>query len=199
MDENLSSILNVKLNNEWVEIPALRGSSVYILSTQETTRTIAHGETTIVQHGWIINIVDEKKLNTVPGYQYDTITLWDGIDGTGAVNSIDEQGVESGTTNVALYAVSYGRDQSSLTTAQKLQARTNIDAQVAGNYIVSPNNKITNQFLKYLGNDTWATSTVQALPESTLTGVLVKTSSDMSSLTWMSALTTSEIDTIIEN
>lgn len=198
MSENLSSILNVKLDNNWVEIPALRGSSVYIESVAETSRQITIGGETVTQHGWVITIVDERKAATVPGYEHDTVTLWDGINGSGAVQTVDDQGIQSGTTNIQLNAVSYGRVQS-LNTEQALQARTNINAQVAGNYIASPTNKVVNQFLKYLGNDSWATATVQVLPESASTGVLVKTTSSMDSLAWMSALTTTEIDNIIAN
>lgn len=200
MDENIStqSILKVKIDGEWIEIPALRGSSVYVLSIDPRTDSIEEDGVIKIRQGFDIKIYDERKAQTTPGYQYDLITLWNGVDGTGTVSTVDMQPVTFGTTNVNLQAISYGRDQSSLTVAQKAQARSNIDAQIAGNYITSPNDKIVNQYLQYLGNDNWTTSTVQTLPISTATGVLVKTSSDMNSLSWMAALTQSEIDTILE-
>ena len=121
------------------------------------------------------------------------------MDGTGSVNSIDYIGVDEGETNVNLQAVSYGRAQPSLTSAEQLQARSNINAQVAGNYIASPSTKLTNQFLQYLGNDQWTTSTVQVLPASPTVGMLMKSSSSLDDLVWVPALSTTEIDNILED
>jgi len=79
-----------------------------------------------------------------------------------------------------------------------VQARANINAQVVGNYIASPSDKMVNQFLQYLGNDNWTTSTVQVLPSSEQIGMLMKTSASMNDLEWVPALTSSDIDTILE-
>ena len=199
-DNSLNTILKVKLDGEnWSELPAIRGSSVYTLPAVPTQRTIIESGVETVQTGYILKIVDEKKKITDPTYDHDEYTIWNGLDGTGVVNSVDGITVNSGTTNVNLKAVSYGRDQSSLTANEQSQARSNINAQIAGNYIVSPQNKITNQFLQYLGNDMWTTSTVQVLPTSETVGMLMKTSASADSLVWTPALSSSEIDEIIDN
>lgn len=200
MSDSLSTILKVKLDGEnWSELPTLRGSSVYTLPATPTSRVVTDEGIETVQNGYILKIVDEKKKMVDPSYDHDEFTIWDGIDGTGTVNSVDGLTVTGGTTNIDLKAVSYGREQAALTTAEKVQARANINAQVAGNYIISPPDKITNQFLQYLGNDNWTTSTVQVLPTSTEVGMLMKTSSSMDSLSWTPAISASEIDNIVDS
>ena len=194
----VNSILKVKLDNEWVEVPALRGNSIYTLPAEPTSREISAGSATIIQSGYILKVVDERKKAADPSYEYDAYTLWNGIDGTGSVTSVDSILVTPGTTDIAIKAVSYGRAQPSLTSAQQSQARTNINAQVAGNYIASPSNKNINQFLQYLGNNNWATANVQVLPSSATIGMLMKTSASMDDLTWVPAMTSAEIDEILE-
>ena len=194
----VNSILRVKLDNEWIEVPALRGNSVYTLPAVPTQREIASsGSNIIVQTGYILKVVDERKKATDPSYQYDEYTIWNGLDGSGSVNSVDSVLVTDGTTNVALKAVRYGAEQA-LSTAEQVQARANINAQVSGNYIASPSDKMTNQFLQYLGNDNWTTSTVQVLPSSEQIGILRKASSSLDDLEWVPALTSSDIDIILE-
>ena len=199
-NNSLNTILKVKLDGQnWSELPVVRGSGVYTLPAVPTQRTIIESGVETVQTGYILKIVDEKKKISDPTYDHDEYTIWNGLDGIGSVNSVDGITVNSGTTNISLKAVSYGRDQSSLTANEQSQARSNINAQIAGNYIVSPQNKVTNQFLQYLGNDTWTTSTVQVLPASETVGMLMKTSASADSLVWMPALSSSEIDEIIDN
>ena len=196
-DYPVNSIFRVKSNNEWVEVPSLRGSSIYTLPAEPTQRIISAGSATIIQNGYILKVVDERKKAADPSYVCDEYTLWNGIDGTGSVTSVDSILVTPGTTNINIEAVSYGRSQSALTSNQQLQARTNINAQVAGNYIVSPNIKNVNQFLQYLGNNNWATANVQVLPSSETVGMLMKNSASMDDLTWVPAMTSSEIDNIV--
>ena len=198
MEQNLSSILSVKINGVWTEIPALRGTGIHLISIERTERSIVIDDTTVVQYGWKMILYDEQKHIIDPNYTGDEIIVWDGLNGSGSVNRVDGFGATDGTDNVEIQAVSYGRVQT-LTSAQKSQARTNINAQVSGNYIVSPNYKNINQFLQYLGNDTWTTAKVSVLPETTDTGVLVKTSGDMSELSWMSAIDNATIDEIIND
>ena len=194
----VNSILKVKLDNQWVEVPALRGNSVYTLPATPTSREVSgSGSDVIIQTGYILKVVDERKKATDPSYQYDEYTIWNGLDGSGSVNSVDSVSVTDGTTNVALKAVRYGAEQA-LSTAEQVQARANINAQVVGNYIASPSDKMVNQFLQYLGNDNWTTSTVQVLPSSEQIGMLMKTSASMNDLEWVPALTSSDIDTILE-
>lgn len=206
-DNSTGTILRVKLpvsgsdsaspSYEWVEVPSLRGSSIYTLPAEPTSREIQAGDTTYVQSGYILKVVDERKKQADPSYEHDDYTLWNGIDGAGSVTSVDSQTVTPGTTNIAIDAVSYGRAQTALTSNQQSQARSNINAQVAGNYIVSPTNKSVNQFLQYLGNNNWATANVQVLPSSATVGMLMKNSSSLDDLTWVPALSTTEIDNIL--
>ena len=197
-DYPVNSILRVKLDNEWVEVPALRGNSIYTLPAEPTSREISSGSATIVQSGYILKVVDERKKASDPSYDHDEYTLWNGIDGTGSVTSVDSILVSPGTTDIKIQAVSYGRAQPSITSAQQSQARANINAQVAGDYITSPSSKNVNQFLQYLGNNNWATANVQVLPSSATIGMLMKTSASMDDLTWVPAMTSAEIDEILE-
>ena len=197
-DYPVNSILKVKLDNEWVEVPALRGNSIYTLPAEPTSREISSGSATIVQSGYILKIVDERKKVSDPSYDHDEYTLWNGIDGTGSVTSVDSILVTPGTTDIKIQAVSYGRAQPSITSAQQSQARANINAQVAGDYITSPSIKNINQFLQYLGNNNWATANVQVLPSSATVGMLMKNSASMDDLIWVPAMTSSEIDEILE-
>lgn len=198
-DYPVNSIFRVKLDNDWVEVPSLRGSSIYTLPAEPTSREISTGSTTIIQSGYILKVVDERKKTTDPSYVCDEYTLWNGIDGTGSVTSVDNILVTPGTTNINIQAVSYGRGQATLTSNQQLQARTNINAQVAGNYIVSPTDKNINQFLQYIGNNNWATANVQVLPSSETVGMLMKNSASMDDLVWVPAMTSFDIDDILDN
>lgn len=197
-DYPVNSILKVKLDDEWVEVPALRGNSIYTLPAEPTSREISSGSATIIQSGYILKVVDERKKASDPSYDHDEYTLWNGIDGTGSVTSVDSILVSPGTTDIKIQAVSYGRAQPSITSAQQSQARANINAQIQGNYIVSPSDKVTNQFLQYLGNDNWTTSNVQVLPSSATVGMLMKNSASMDDLIWVPAMASSEIDEILE-
>lgn len=214
MAANLNSILKVKINDQWTDILALRGYSIELLDIIPITES---GRT-----GYEIHIYDERKAKEDPEYEYDSFKLWDGVDGQdgqdghdgapgrdgangqGTVNSVDGIEAPSGEHDVPLEAVSYGRSQS-LSSDEKAQARTNINAQIKGdyqpkgNYVLSPILKNTNEFLKYDGNDQWSTSTVSVLPESTDIGILVKSNSSMNSLSWMPAITNVEIDGIFSN
>jgi hypothetical protein len=49
-----------------------------------------------------------------------------------------------------------------------------------------------------LGNNNWATANVQVLPSSATVGMLMKNSASMDDLIWVPAMTSSEIDEILE-
>lgn len=132
----------------------------------------------------------------IPRAQGEGISL---IDGYGATGS---QG------DVPLTAVQYGRDQTTATSghpaissAQQAVARNNINAQIAGNYIINPSAiesgqylqydgsnwiastvdyiadpsvKTVNHFLQYLGNDEWTTSKVDVFPAGGETGYYLR-------------------------
>lgn len=155
--------------------------------------------------------------------------------GSGAVSSVDGFEPDSITKNVDLKAVSYGRDQTvgtnAITPEQAARARNNINAQVAGNYqvagdyIVSPSEKIVDYFLKYAGNNEWVTEAVNAFPGGGAPGYVLKKTSSATEwapareviaggaegallskasnnnydLTWANPISTSEIDNIINN
>lgn len=140
-------------------------------------------------------------------------------DGTG-IKSIDGDVQADTSGNAILNAVRYSSQ--SLNPAQQLQARTNINAQVVGNYIISPEAKTVNQFLKYAGNDIWVTESVDVFPlggesgyvlKKTNSGtewspvheviasgaagaVLTKASATNYDLTWSNPISNSEIDTL---
>lgn len=229
MEESLNSILKVLVNDEWTDIPALRGYSMRMIGEpSDISHSTTHRGETVTQTGHLIKVFDEKKSKLDPNYEYDEFITWDGFDGfdgkdgkdgkdgvdgangSGNVNSVDGIEAPPGSSDVPLYAVSYGRVQA-LDSAAQAVARSNINAQVKGdyqprgdyqpkgNYIYSPLLKNVNEFLKYDGNDQWSTSTVSVLPESTDTGVLMKSGSSMSTLSWMAPISNLEIDEILSN
>ena len=87
----------------------------------------------------------------------------------GAAASVD--GVANSSGNVALSAVRYV--EQALSTAQQAQARTNINAQVIDDYIVSPSSKASNQYLKYDGSS-WVAASVYAIPSGGSLGQVLK-------------------------
>lgn len=129
MSEILENILKVKIENpltgevEWKQIPAIRGTNVYTRDAEPTSQVV-DGKT---QYGYILTVWDEKKEILSPSYSGDKFIIWNGIDGTGTVNSVDGFNVTGGTTNVQLDAVSFGHTQSLSTEAKKI-ARNNIGA-----------------------------------------------------------------------
>lgn len=134
MSDILHDILKVKIINpltgepEWKQIPAIRGTSVYTLPAIPTSRNVSSGGRTITQYGYILTVWDEKKAVLDDEYVGDVFEVWNGLDGTGTVNTVDGLSVTNGTTNVQLDAVSYTRDQSSQSAENKARARANIDA-----------------------------------------------------------------------
>lgn len=241
---DITNILNVKVNNDWIEIPAIKGTSIRYVGATPTSRVVPVGGGSQTQTGTVIGIYDEAAHTTqsiltwdgldgfgvslvgitptsqevLKGGQiiiqtgnivtlYDEYTaaqstyiVWDGLNGTdgkGAVDTVDGIGVDSDSRNVTLQAITYGRAQV-LTTEQQNTARSNINAQPAGNYIASPSDKVVHQFLKYLGNDTWTTDSVSVYPSGGDAGyILMKTSPSNDDVTWVATMTTSEIDNIL--
>ena len=241
---DITNILNVKVNNDWIEIPAIKGTSIRYVGATPTSRVVPVGGGSQTQTGTVTGIYDEAAhttqsiltwdgldgfgvalVGTTPTSQevqkagqtiiqtgnvvtlYDEYTaaqstyiVWDGlngIDGEGAVDTVDGIGVDSNATNVTLQAVSYGRDQT-FTPEQQTRVRTAINAQVVGNYIASPSDKLVNQFLKYQGNDVWTTDSVSVYPSGGDAGyLLMKTSPSNDDVTWVATMTTAEIDLIL--
>ena len=144
-------------------------------------------------------------------------------DGEG-VKKVDDIGPATGG-NVPLGAVRYS-DVQDLSDLQKLQARENINAQAAGSYIAEPSSKIYGNFLQYGGNvgaPSWISASIQEVPLGGTTGyilrkqangygwtpvhetpaggstgdVLTKNSNADYDFKWNSPITTSEIDTMM--
>lgn len=203
MEENLTNIpiFNVYVNEEWVPIPAIRGTGIKFLGTWSVSGT--DPSTGRPRTGTVYSFEDESKKQSDASYASDTFLIWNGtngIDGTngeGAVSSVDSIGPSAGGSNVILNAVSYGRVQA-LSIAEQSRARANIGAQPTGDYFINPSNKRANEFLKYLGNEQWTTDSVQILPQSTDIGLLMKMSGDMSNLTWVPIANTEEINEIFD-
>lgn len=195
MEENLTNIpiFNVYVNEEWVPIPAIRGTSVKFLGAEPISVT----ESGRTKTGILYSFEDENKKASIPGYASDTFIIWNGMNGEGAVSMVDGIEPAAGESNVVLNAVSYGSVMS-LSSGQQATARANIGAQATGNYIVAPSGKRANEFLKYLGNNQWTTDSVQILPQSTDLGLLMKMSGDMSNLTWVPISNNEEIDEIFD-
>lgn len=97
-------------------------------------------------------------------------------DGTG-IKSIDTDIRADGSGNAALTAVRYGSSQS-LNSAQQLQARANINAQIADNYIVSPPSRVAGQFLKFSNQNTWVTEAINVVPAGGSSGQFLKKTSN---------------------
>lgn len=77
---------------------------------------------------------------------------------------------------VELHALKYVSQ--TLSDPQKSQARSNINAQIAGNYITNPTEKTYGQYLCYGGSDsnpTWIAKTIQELPTTDIAGYILRT------------------------
>lgn len=118
-----------------------------------------------------------------------TLSLSFGIPGAaGNVSTVDK--IDPKNANVELTAVQFGQAQDSafyinnfgvassrveeIMAQYQAQARSNIQAQIAGDYIVSPVAKTVNQFLKYAGNNNWVTESVNVFPAGGNTGEVLK-------------------------
>lgn len=124
---NLNTILKVKdSNGNWIQIPAIKGTSAYTLPAEPTSRVVG----TNTQYGYLLKIYDEKKAILDPNYEYDLFEIWNGLDGEGLVNTVDNIPITSGSLNVQLDAVSFGRIQTELRSSAAAQeiARENINA-----------------------------------------------------------------------
>lgn len=100
---------------DWQPLPTLQGYSVNLVAATPTT------DTELGRTGTKISLYDEQSSTT------NTFSIWNGKDGVGQVNTVDEIGITPGGNNVDLKAVRYGSSQN-LTDNQKKQARTNIGA-----------------------------------------------------------------------
>lgn len=165
-------------------------------------------------------------LQTTIGNLPTNTTYWQllaskGEAGDGDVSKVD--GISPDSGNVPLTAVRYGVAQG-LNSTQQAQARQNIDAQQAGDYI-TPTIKVAGQYLRFEGEDIWSTHEIDVLPSGGSAGnflkkassgtewatvheipsggaqgaVLTKTSGNDYELSWSSigAISSSDIDSII--
>ena len=112
----------------WLQLPAVKGTSVYIAASP-TSKTLDNNITITGQNISIFN-EDPYKEN----YNFN---IYDGIDGTGAVNTVDS--VNASNYDIPLKAVRYVTQ--TLTTAEKSQARDNIDAATIMVESLTINNK----------------------------------------------------------
>lgn len=139
----------------------------------------------------------------------------------GVVPALD---TSTGLQNVTLNAVRTIQNQG-LSNQQQINARTNIGAQIAGDYIVSPSTKTVDYFLKYAGNDEWVTESVDVFPGGGVPGyalkktasatewapvreviagglegaLLTKASNNNYDLTWSNPISSTDIDNIIND
>ncbi len=145
-------ILKIKNDEgQWVEVPAIKGASVDITAESTEREIIDTQGQTKTQNGQLITITRES--GVLPATS--TFYLWDGMDGTGTINSIDSIGPADGSTNVNLYAVRYVSQ--SLTDIQKNQVLANIGAASAS---LTINNKALSS------NITLTAADVNAVPNS---------------------------------
>lgn len=160
-------------------------------------------------------------------YAADSTTLFfnfgiPAADGQGATQVDDV--TANASRIVELHALKYVSQ--TLTDPQKSQARSNINAQIAGNYIAEPTNKNFETFLQYGGdtanpswiavavnqvpnggianqvlrkqNNSYGWTSVYELPNGGAAGaMLIKNSSSDYDCGWASAISSSEIDAII--
>ena len=159
-----------------------------------------------------------------------TLSFFFGIPGAaGGVSKVD--GVNPILGDVPVQAVSFGIDQTDpskaryITPAQASQARANINAQVAGNYIADPSAS-TGQFLRFNNEGNWVGESINLVPTGAVSDIgkylrktnsgmlwaevqslpsagdegapLVKYSATDYDVTWGTFISTSEIDEIIE-
>ncbi len=122
-----------------------------------------------------------------------TLNLEFGIPGAaGNVSTVDK--IDSIQANIPLTAVQFGRAQDSAfyinnfgiasdevetkMAQYQAQARANINAQVADNYIVSPPSRVAGQFLKFSNQNTWVTEAIDVFPAGGSSGQFLKKTSN---------------------
>lgn len=138
----------------WLQLPAVKGTSVYIAASP-TSKTL---ENNITVNGQNISIFNED-----PQKGNYNFNIYDGINGTGAVNTVDS--VNASNYDIPLKAVRYVTQ--TLTTTDKSQARNNIDAAT----IMVEGLKINNKGIDNLATNPSITLTPQdigAIPSSNL-------------------------------
>ena len=120
-------VLNIKYSeaDEWIPIPAIKGTSAYVKSCTTISRMIDEK----TQYGYRLTIFDEKKSIGNNSYTGDEIDVWNGIDAGELSLSVDGISHSDGSTNIALNAVRYATQ--ALNDEQKTQARENIGALAA--------------------------------------------------------------------
>ena len=114
---------------DWIQIPAIKGTSVWA-AANSTSKQVEQ----VVVNGQHITIYNED-----PNKTDIVFDLWDGRDGIGTVNSVDGTEPDENSTNVNLNAVRYV--QQTIDSAQKSQARNNIDAATIMVESLTVNNK----------------------------------------------------------
>ena len=130
MNENNNiPILNIKDSEtgDWIPVPAIKGTSVGVTIASATRDS---------RSGTLVTLLDEGKKILDPSYTGDIFFVSDGIDGIGAVKTVDSQKPD-GNGEVSLSAVRYVAQ--SLSSDSKTQARINIGALAANaSYSVAP-------------------------------------------------------------
>jgi len=74
---NTFPIFNVKLNDEWVEIPYVKGTSVNLVGTTPTSHNVRVGNIDLTQTGNVVELFNESTNAT------SFFTVWDGLKGLG--------------------------------------------------------------------------------------------------------------------
>lgn len=169
-----------------------------------------------------------------------TLNLSFGIPGAaGNVSTVDK--IDPINADVELTAVQFGRAQDSafyinnfgvassrveeIMAQYQAQARSNINAQIADNYIVSPPSRVAGQFLKFSNQNTWVTEAINVVPAGGSSGQFLKKTSNSTmwddihevipggsagavltkvdttnyKLTWSNPISNPEIDTIMSD
>lgn len=74
---NTSAIFNVKIDNEWVEIPYVKGTSVHLTGTTPTSQDVTVGSAVLTQTGTQVSLFNESTNTTA------SFVVWDGLKGLG--------------------------------------------------------------------------------------------------------------------
>lgn len=176
-------ILYVKQDGQWVEVPAIRGTSVY-LSTSPTRIPADTSSSNPHNAGWRWVMYDERTGTN------STVEVYDGTDGQGAVSIVDGVSPDAGG-GVTLNAIRYSSQ--TLTSAQQSIARGNINAMQ--NVVGATNGQVP---IYDSTSSSWVPTTVNTLNSpSTAAQVLYSTSSSGYTWTSFSAISTSQINSIV--
>ena len=182
-------ILYVKQDGEWVGVPGIKGTSVY-LTTLPTRIPADTSSSNPHNAGWQWVLFDERTGTTTTMEVYDGTNGADGS-GSGTVTSIDGIAPPTGSGAVALQAVRYATQ--SLSTEAKTIARNNIDAM---KNVTGASN---GQVLTYnTSSSSWTAATPQSIVLPTASAqVLYSTSSSAYAWTSFNTISTAQINNLV--